>query len=316
MTTTHVPTLNLSFYNDPDTRAALIKGVGDAYRQWGFCAFVGHGIDPEVIGNARRSFRNFFGLPIDAKMRCHWPAVGGRRGYTPFGVEKAKNAHVHDLKEFYHIGRTGHDSLDMPANIWPMEVPRMQMDTLAMFEAFEETGRTVLKAMSLALGAGEDDLWSMTEGGNSVLRGLHYPPIPAHHEAGAIRAAAHEDISFITLLIGGSAGGLEVRSRNHGWVPVVTDESAIVVNVGDMLQKVSNRVFPSTTHRVVNPDGDQARVARFSMPFFMDPHPDTLLKALPCTISADRPEFDARPIRAHDYLMQRMREINLDKKTP
>jgi len=309
-----IPTLNLLDFDDDDKKKEFVKDVYEAYTEWGFCAFIGHGINNDLINKARESFETFFNLPIDAKMRCHWPAVGGRRGYTPFGVEKAKNSQVIDLKEFFHIGRENvkHNE-EMPHNVWPHELPRFKDDALNLYNEFEKVGMKVLSAMSLALGGDGKDLCEMTVGGNSVLRALHYPPIGDDRPYGAIRAAAHEDISFITLLIGASAAGLEVRSRKGEWVALNPESDAIVVNVGDMLQKACNRIFPSTTHRVVNPEGMDARKPRYSLPFFMDPHPDTILKSLPYTVTEDRPELDPRNIRSQDYLMERMREIGLEK---
>jgi isopenicillin N synthase-like dioxygenase len=126
-----------------------------------------------------------------------------------------------------------------------------------------------------------------------------------------VRAGAHEDINLITLLVGASAEGLEVLSRKGEWVPFTADADTIVVNIGDMLQRLTNHVYPSTTHRVVNPPGEAARKPRYSTPFFLHPNPDFLIETLPGCISADNPNRYAEPISSHEYLMERLREIKL-----
>ena len=239
---------------------------------------------------------------------------GGARGYTPFGVETAKGARHFDLKEFWHIGREiPRDSKyagDMAPNLWPEEVPGFQRVGYGLYESLDALGSQVLSALALHIGLPEDYFADKTDFGNSILRPIHYPPITTD-DIPNVRAGAHEDINLITLLVGASAEGLEVLSRKGEWVPFTADADTIVVNIGDMLQRLTNHVYPSTTHRVTNPPGEQARQPRYSVPFFLHPNPDFLIDVLPSTITADNPSRYPEPITAQGYLEERLREIKL-----
>jgi isopenicillin N synthase-like dioxygenase len=256
----------------------------------------------------------FFALPAEVKMQYHLKGTGGARGYTPFGIETAKDSRYPDLKEFYHIGREiPRDSKFadiMPANVWPREVPQFHERGYALYSALDALGTRVLRALALHIGLPERFFDAKTNIGNSILRPIHYPPITTP-DIPNVRAGAHEDINFITLLVGASAAGLEVKSRKGEWVPFTAEADTIVVNIGDMLQRLTNHVYPSTTHRVVNPPGEQARKPRYSVPFFLHPNPDVVLDPLPSCVTADNPCRYDTSITAHEYLMQRLREIKL-----
>lgn len=307
-----IPTLDIGRF-DTD-RASFVAELGDAYREWGFCGIRGHGIPAELIDGAYDAFRRFFALPEEVKRKYHVPGGGGARGYTPFMVETAKDSRYPDLKEFWHIGREiPRDSKYadvMPPNLWPEEVPEFRTYGWALYEALDALGRRVLRALALHLGLPEDWFEDKVDQGNSILRPIHYPPITSP-EVPNVRAGAHEDINFITLLVGASAAGLEVLSRKGEWVPFTADGDTIVVNIGDMLQRLTNHVFPSTTHRVVNPPGDLARQPRYSVPFFLHPNPDFLIDVLPSCVDAEHPNRYPEPITAHGYLLERLREIRL-----
>jgi isopenicillin N synthase-like dioxygenase len=307
-----IPTLDITRF-DTD-RAAFVAELGAAYREWGFCGIRGHGIPAELIDGAYDAFRRFFALPDEVKRRYHVPGGGGARGYTPFMVETAKDSRYPDLKEFWHIGREiPRDSKYadvMPPNLWPAEVPEFRTYGWALYEALDALGRRVLRALALHIGLPEAYFEDKVDQGNSILRPIHYPPITAP-EVPNVRAGAHEDINFITLLVGASAAGLEVLSRKGEWVPFTADGDTIVVNIGDMLQRLTNHVYPSTTHRVVNPPGELARQPRYSVPFFLHPNPDFLIDVLPSCIDAEHPNRYPEPITAHGYLLERLREIRL-----
>ena len=306
-----VPTLDIRRY-DHD-RYAFVAELGAAYRQFGFCCISGHGISGELIDGAYDAFQRFFALPLETKLKYHVPGSGGARGYTPFKVETAKDSTLPDLKEFWHIGRElPRDSRFaelMPPNLWPVEVPGFQRYGYGLYEALDALGRRVLRALALHIGEEERFFDDKIEQGNSILRPIHYPPI-LDEEVPNVRAGAHEDINLITLLVGASAEGLEVRSEGQ-WLPVTTEGDAIVVNIGDMLQRLSNHVYPSTSHRVVNPRNANARKPRYSVPFFLHPNPDVMLDPLPSCITPDNPRRYERPISSHDYLLERLREIRL-----
>ena len=317
MSSSRIPSLDIGRFAsdraDVD-RAAFVAELGAVYREWGFCGIRGHGIPERLIEDSYRAVRDFFALPETVKCQYHVPGTGGARGYTPFGIETAKDSKHFDLKEFWHVGRElPRDSkyaLLMPANLWPSEVPEFRRCALGLYQALDDLGSRVLAALALNLGLGENWFADKTEFGNSILRPIHYPPITSRNIPN-VRAGADEDINLITLLIGASAEGLEVLSRKGEWVPFTAEADTIVVNIGDMLQRLSNHMFPSTTHRVVNPPGEKARMVRYSTPFFLHPNPDFLIKTLPGCISPDNPDRYPEPITAYDYLMQRLREIKL-----
>jgi len=313
----HIPTFDIREFDGSATEPArerFVAELGAAYREWGFAGIRGHGISPELIENAYDAFLRFFALPQETKMRYFVPGTGGARGYTPFGVETAKDSNYPDLKEFWHIGRELPEGSEyakvMPPNLWPEEVPEIRSRGYALYESLDALGSRVLSALALHIGLAEDFFADKTQYGNSILRPIHYPPI-TQPDVPNVRAGAHEDINFITLLVGASAAGLEVKSRDGAWVPFTAEADTIVVNIGDMLQRLTNHVYPSTSHRVVNPPGEQARQPRYSTPFFLHPNPDFVIDVLPSTITADNPSRYPEPITAQGYLEERLREIKL-----
>ena len=312
-----IPTLDIRRFTHPSSpadRDAFVEELGTAYREWGFAGIRGHGIDDARIAASYDVFKRFFALPEDTKRKYHVPGSGGARGYTPFGVETAKGAKHHDLKEFWHIGREiPRDSKYadvMPPNLWPEEVDGFREHGYGLYESLDALGSQVLSALALHIGLPADYFADKTDSGNSILRPIHYPPITSDDIPNE-RAGAHEDINLITLLVGASAAGLEVRSRKGDWVPFTADADTIVVNIGDMLQRLTNHVYPSTTHRVVNPPGEKARQPRYSTPFFLHPNPDFVIDVLPSTVTADNPSRYPEAITAQGYLEERLREIKL-----
>lgn len=308
----HVPTLDIRRYETD--RKAFVGELGAAYREFGFCCISGHGIAKSSIDEAYAAFHAFFALPEAIKLKYHQPGTGGARGYTPFGIETAKDSQYPDLKEFWHIGREiPRDSRFadvMPANVWPVEVEGFREHGYGLYAALDDLGTRVLRALALHIDLPENFFEDKTNFGNSILRPIHYPPITAT-DIPNVRAGAHEDINFITLLVGASAAGLEVLTRDGTWLPITTEGDAIVVNIGDMLQRLTNHVYPSTTHRVVNPPGEGARKPRYSVPFFLHPNPDVMLDVLPSCISDENPCRYPTAITSHEYLLQRLREIKL-----
>lgn len=312
-----IPTLDIRRFNEPSSsgdRDVFVAELGAAYREWGFAGIRGHEIPQALIDGAYDAFVRFFALPAETKAKYHLKGTGGARGYTPFGIETAKDSRYPDLKEFYHIGRelpVGSKFADvMAANVWPAEIPDFHAKGLALYNALDALGSRVLRALALHIGLAEDFFADKTNFGNSILRPIHYPPITTP-DVPNVRAGAHEDINFITLLVGASAAGLEVKSRAGEWVPFTSDADTIVVNIGDMLQRLTNHVYPSTTHRVVNPPGEAARKPRYSVPFFLHPNPDVVLDPLPGCVTADNPRRYDTSITAHEYLQERLREIKL-----
>ena len=312
-----IPSLDIRRFtqpSSPEDRAAFVQELSGTYREWGFAGIRGHDIPDALVDAAYDDFKAFFALPDAVKKQYHLAGGGGARGYTPFGIETAKGAQYHDLKEFWHIGREIPEDSEyrdvMPPNLWPAEVPGFREHGYGLYQALDQLGSRVLSALALHIGLPEDYFADKTDSGNSILRPIHYPPITAD-DIPNVRAGAHEDINLITLLVGASAAGLEVLSKKGEWVPFTSDADTIVVNIGDMLQRLTNHVYPSTTHRVTNPPGEQARQPRYSVPFFLHPNPDFLIDVLPSTITPDNPKRYPEPITAQGYLEERLREIKL-----
>lgn len=307
-----IPVLSLTEFEG--RRGRFTDELGRAWREFGFIGITDHGIADATIEEAYAVFRDFFALEDRTKQDYHSSGIGGARGYTGFGIEQAKGHDVPDLKEFWHVGREIEGNNPYPGilypNLWPDEVDGFRDAALAVYGALEAVGSRVLSAAAIDLGLPADWFADKTDYGNSILRPLHYPPID-NAPQGAVRAAQHEDINLITLLVGSKEQGLEILTRDGRWIGVSTLPGTIVVNVGDMLQRLTNHVYPSTTHRVVNPSGEAARQSRYSIPFFLHPNPDFVIETLPGCIDADNPDRYREPITAHDYLLQRLREIKL-----
>tara|TARA_R110002072_G_scaffold22383_8_gene78101 strand:- start:2257 stop:3186 length:930 start_codon:yes stop_codon:yes gene_type:complete len=293
----------------------VAEELGQSFEEYGFAVIRDHGIPQALIDRAEAMSKAFFALPEEAKRAYHIPGGGGARGYTPFGTEKAKGAEVQDLKEFWHVGRDlpeGHELSEfMAPNIWPGEVDGFRATFTELYAAFEEAGARVLEAIALHLGLPRGFFAPTVEDGNSVMRLLRYPPLEGEGAEGAIRAAAHGDINTITLLLGAEEAGLELLTAGGEWLAIDPPEGALVVNIGDMLDRLTNGKLRSTTHRVVNPTGEAAYRARYSMPFFLHFRPDYVIETLPSCIDPAAPGDHPEPISSHDFLMQRLREINL-----
>ncbi len=295
--------------------ADIADELGRSFAEYGFAVVRDHGIPQQLIDQAETLSKAFFALPEEAKKAYKIEGGGGARGYTPFGTEKAKDASVHDLKEFWHVGRglpSDHPlSKFMGPNIWPEEVDGFEQTFEALYAAFEEAGGRVLEAIALHLKLSQDFFEPTVEDGNSVMRLLHYPPLGPGAPEGAIRAAAHGDINTITLLLGAEEAGLELLTQSGEWKAIDVPEGALVINVGDMLERLTNGRLRSTTHRVVNPRGEAATRSRYSMPFFLHFRPDYMIEPLECCVKPGGESAAPAPISSHDFLMQRLREINL-----
>lgn len=313
MSLSQIPTLDIREFNND--KAAFVEKVGEAYKQFGFCGFSDHGVTDELVERAFKVTQAFFALPTEVKKQYYIANQGGARGYTAKGVEIAKDSDHVDLKEFWHVGRelageAPHECLY--PNVWPTEVAEFKAVTLELYAALENLGNQILKALALVVGQDENYFADKTDHGNSVLRLLHYPPIE-DIKTQSIRAGQHEDINLITLLVGSHEAGLEILKRDGSWLPVTMLPGAIVVNIGDMLQRLTNNVLPSTTHRVVNPDDGNHDSPRYSMPFFLHPNPEFLIDSLPTCVSEQQPNQYPQAITANDYLNQRLTEIGLMK---
>ena len=300
---------------DYDARfQAFSDALGASFARYGFAVIADHGLDEQRITAAIEDAKAFFALPEEVKRKYHQPGTGGARGLTPFGVEAAKDAKTVDLKEFWHVGRElpqGHPYRQhMRDNLWPTEIEGFRTHLYGMFEDLDALGRKILRAIARYLKLDDTYFDNKVEMGNSVLRMLHYPPVPA--DAPGVRAGAHEDINVITLLLGAEEAGLQLKDKDGSWLDSAPPPGALGVNIGDMQQRLTNHVLPSTTHRVVNPAPERRGFARYSTPFFLHFNPDFMIETLPSAITPDNPDrYAGNPISAEDYLTERLREIRL-----
>ncbi|OAV43848.1 isopenicillin N synthase family oxygenase [Lewinella sp. 4G2] len=308
-----IPLVNLADYEHGSdaVRQGFIDQLANAFHGIGFVGVTGHGIPKELIDNFYVAAKKFFAMETDAKRKYEIAGAAGQRGYTSFGKEKAKQSKVADLKEFFQIGQETANMAAEDRNPDVAEVPEFMTLGRELYRQFEEKGNILLEAIAHHLNLPADYFSTYTKDGVSILRAIHYPPI-TNEPASAIRAEQHEDINLITLLVGASAGGLQLLNAAGEWQEVVPENDEIVINVGDMLQRLTNNYLKSTTHRVVNPPRSEWHKPRLSIPFFLHPRPEMSLNVLESTVTADNPQH-YEPITAGGYLDQRLREIGLKK---
>lgn len=307
--TVGIPVISLDAFDEgPEAQKALSQELGRAFREIGFAGIRGHGVPDAVRDRAYESTRKVFELPVETKNRYRVPNSGGGRGYTAFGIEKAKDQDVADLKEFWHVGPEPIPRAGMLPNAWPEEVPSFRDDMLALYASLSRAGARILKLVAMDLGLDDGYFTDKVDAADTIMRPLHYPPLTGQE---GVRAAAHEDINVITLLVGSHEPGLEVRARSGEWVPVTTLKDTIVCNVGDMLQRLTNKALVSTTHRVVNPPAPWSERSRFSMPYFLHFNPDFSIETLPGCVQAAGVNHFPEPITSQAYLEERLREIGL-----
>jgi isopenicillin N synthase-like dioxygenase len=316
-----VPSLDLAtFYKgDEAAKKKFVNDLGQAYNNIGFVAIKNHFLTDDIQDKLYRAIKKFFALPDEVKKKYERADLAGQRGYIGKGKEHAKGRNVGDLKEFYHVGQElSEDDLkkeQYPANVWPGEVPEMQQASIEAYKALEKTGVLMLKAIALYLGLPENYFDAKVRNGNSILRAIHYYPIenPDAVPPDAVRAAEHGDINLITLLMGASADGLQVLRRDGKWIPITALPEQLVVNVGDMLERLTNKKLKSTIHRVVNPPRHLMNTPRYSIPFFMHPRSEMSLASLSNCVDAQNPKM-WDDITAGEFLDQRLAEIGLKKK--
>lgn len=310
-----IPSLDLADFTkgNAEKKAQFVADLGHAFNTIGFVAIKNHGLTEDLRQQLYDAVKAFFDLPESVKSNYEFMHLAGQRGYVGKGKETAKGFKVADLKEFYHIGQPN-PSPGMPVNVFPDETPSFQKYTLEVYRIFEQTGKILLRAIALYLGLDEEYFEDKVTGGDSILRALHYFPIenPELLEKGAVRAAAHGDINLITLLMGASAEGLEVLRRDGKWVAITALPEQIVVNVGDMLDRLTNHKLKSTIHRVVNPPAEKLKTSRYSIPFFLHPRPEMDLASLESCIDADHPKLYT-DMTAGQFLDERLRELGLKK---
>ena len=313
----NIPSVDLADFTEgnKEMKAAFVKELGKAYEEIGFVAVKNHGLSDALCAELYAQVKGFFTLSKEEKEAYEIEGLAGQRGYVSFGKEHAKNKNEGDLKEFWHFGQTVEDNdpikEEYPDNVQVNELPKFNAVGREVYQKLESTGREMLRAIALHLNLDENYFDAKIHNGNSILRPIHYPPI-THEPKDAVRAAEHEDINLITLLMGASADGLQVLNKSGEWISVTALPDQIVVNVGDMLQRLTNNKLKSTTHRVVNPPREKWGTSRYSIPFFLHPRSEVSLNCLPSCISESNPK-NFSDITAGEYLEQRIIELGLKK---
>lgn len=312
-----IPVVDLADFTsgDPDLKQKFVNELGKAYEEVGFVAVKNHGVPDHLIADLYKYVQQFFSLPLEKKREYEIPELAGQRGYTSFGKEHAKGSDAPDLKEFFQYGQKaeGEEYVpeEYPDNVQVGEISAFNPTFHSAYRSFEESGKKLLQAIALYLGLDEFYFDNWVRNGNSILRAIHYPPI-TNEPKSAIRAEQHEDINLITLLVGASADGLQILTKQNEWVGVTSLPEQIVVNVGDMLQRLTNNKLRSTTHRVVNPPRELWHTSRFSIPFFLHPKGNMSLACLESCIDKENPKHYP-DTTAGEYLDERLREIGLKK---
>jgi len=311
-----IPSVDLAKFlsGDANEKESFVQELGRAYEEVGFVAVKNHGVPDYLINYLYKYVQEFFSLPLEQKRAYEIAELAGQRGYTSFGKEHAKGSDAPDLKEFFQYGQIPRDEYkeeEYPPNVSVQQVPGFDKTFADAYRAFEKSGTALLQAIALYLHLDEHYFDEYIFNGNSILRAIHYPPITQEPKS-AIRAEQHEDINLITLLVGASADGLQILTRQHEWVGVTSLPEQIVVNVGDMLQRLTNNKLRSTTHRVVNPSRELWHTSRFSIPFFLHPRSSMSLRCLDNTIDNEHPKL-YEDATAGEYLDERLKEIGLKK---
>lgn len=307
-----VPTLDISKFNSGEDNLVeeFSNSLGTSFNQTGFAIIKNHGLTEEMTKNLYATIKSFFDLDDNKKIKYYYPDLYGQRGYVIKGQEHAKGSSKGDLKEFFHIGNP---VISNPKNIWPIEVNDFEKIGNEAYLTLENIGLTILESIAIYLGLERKYFTEKVKGGESIMRSIHYYPLNENDvEDGAVRAAAHGDINLITLLMGASADGLEILTKDKKWIPIISEPDQLVINVGDMLERLTNKKLMSTIHRVVNPSKEKLNTSRYSIPFFMHPKPNMDLSCLDGCIDIDNPKsFD--DITAGEFLEERLKEIGLKK---
>lgn len=313
-----IPSVDLQDFvsGDPERKKNFIKEIGAAFEDIGFVALSGHFLSEQLVEDLYTEIKQFFGLPQEVKDRYEIEGIGGQRGYTSFGKEHAKGRKEGDLKEFWHFGQYVENdpklAAEYPDNVGVTELPNFNSVGKETYKMLEKTAKYVLRALALHLDLEETYFDDFIKNGNSILRPIHYPPITSEPK-NAVRAAAHGDINLITLLMGAHGRGLQVKNHKDEWVDAIARPDQLMINVGDMLSRLSNNKLKSTIHQVVNPPKELWGSSRYSIPFFMHPISEMPLNCLDHCISEERPKL-YEDITAGEFLHERLIDLGLIKK--
>jgi isopenicillin N synthase-like dioxygenase len=314
----YVPSVDLQDFvsGDPKRKEKFIKEIGSAFEDIGFVALSGHFLPQQLVDNLYDEIKKFFQLAQETKDSYEIDGIGGQRGYTSFGKERAKGRKEGDLKEFWHFGQFVENdaklAAEYPVNIMVSELLNFNAVGEETYKMLEKTAKYVLRALALHLNLEETYFDEYIKNGNSILRPIHYPPITSEPKT-AVRAAAHGDINLITLLMGSHGKGLQVKNNNDEWIDAIAKPEELMINVGDMLSRLTNNKLKSTIHQVVNPPRELWGTSRYSVPFFMHPISEMSLNCLDNCVDEKHPKlYD--DISAGEFLHERLIDLGLIKK--
>ncbi|TDR13802.1 2OG-Fe(II) oxygenase family protein [Marinomonas communis] len=252
-------------YQSPTAAQDFVKSL----RETGFGVLKNHPIRQQLVSDIYQNWHDFFNSEEKHNFRYN---VGTQDGYFPPDVsETAKGHSKKDIKEYFHYYPWGQCPTAHKAELaqYYQEANQLAEQLLGWIEQY--TPSDIASHYSQPLSS------MIEKSDQTLLRVLHYPPLKGDEELGAIRAGAHEDINLITILPAANEPGLQVQLKNGDWIDVPCDFGNLIVNIGDMLQEASAGYFPSTSHRVINPEGTDKTKARISLPLFLHPRPDVKL---------------------------------------
>ncbi len=313
-----IPSVDLNDFisGDPGRKKKFINEIGVAFENIGFVALSGHFLSEGLEEDLYEEIKKFFNLPQEVKDTYEIPGIGGQRGYTSFGKEHAKGRKEGDLKEFWHFGQYMENNprlkTEYPPNVMVAELPRFNEVGMEAYKMLEKTARHVLRGLALHLELEETYFDEYIMNGNSILRPIHYPPITSEPK-NAVRAAAHGDINLITLLMGAHGRGLQVKNHKGDWVDAIARPDQLMINVGDMLSRLTNNKLKSTIHQVINPPKEMWGTSRYSIPFFMHPVSEMPLNCHENCVDDAHPKM-FEDITAGEFLNERLVELGLIKK--
>ena len=311
----NIPRVDLNDFlsHEPARKNAFVASLGQAFENIGFVILKGHYLSKDKTDLLYKEIETFFDLSEAQKHAYEIPGLAGQRGYTSFGKESAKGRTEGDLKEFWHFGqyRKKENGHVYPDNVMVEELPAFNTIGKEIFQTLEKTGQAILQAIALHLNLAENYFDESVAYGNSILRAIHYPPIKTEPK-NAVRAAAHGDINLITLLMGAQGKGLQVLTKDGEWIDAIAEEGELIINMGDMMARLTNNKLKSTQHRVVNPPKELWGTSRYSVPFFMHPSGDMSLNCLEDCVSENHPK-GYKDCTAGEFLEERLRELGLKK---
>lgn len=275
---------------DPAQRRAVADRLGEAARSAGFLYCVGHGIDETLRAGVIAAAKRFFARSFDDKMNWYIGRSTNHSGYVPEGEEVFAGATMPDKKEAFDV------SIDLPADdpevlagttpllgpvIWPDD-ETFRTEVLAYYQAVAAMAKRMFAGFALAMGLPEDWFDSRLQRPPSQLRLIHYP-YQADAPVDAPGIGAHTDYECFTILMP-TAPGLEVMNGAGEWIDAPPIEGGFIVNIGDMLEVMTNGAFVATSHRV-----RKVQEERYSFPFFAACDYHTVIEPLPNFVSADNP---------------------------